>query len=236
MKGVLRFGVFLFAFFPTLETSARAGGTYPGCAAPPSSFAKALTATPTTFSSILNSAAAGDVIYLNSGSYGAVSISNRKYAQFLTIKAASGQTPVLSSLAVTSSSHIVFSGLTVNANGVRSKSPGGILVNLASSNNVVFRKQHRRIRTSLGPSRGRRRQRMRLSSTPPLRPVTASTPRKTIAWPWTATRSRTSSTEFMLAAIRSERTDKTMWLRTRGYLLGFRDGWVIGGCVFLFRF
>jgi hypothetical protein len=138
MKGVLRFGVFILALFPTLETSARAAGTYSGCAAPPSSFAKAFTATPTSFSSILNAAAAGDVIYLNSGPYGAVSISNRKYAQFLTIKAASGQTPVLSSLAVTSSSHIVFSGLTVNAHGARSKSPGGILVNLASSNNIVF--------------------------------------------------------------------------------------------------
>ena len=138
MKGVLRFGVFILALFPTLETSARAAGTYSGCAAPPSSFVKAFTATPTSFSSILNTAAAGDVIYLSSGSYEAVSISNRKYARFLTIKAASGQTPVLSSLAVTSSSHIVFSGLTINADGVRSKSPGGILVNLASSNNIVF--------------------------------------------------------------------------------------------------
>jgi hypothetical protein len=45
---------------------------------------------------------------------------------------------VLSSLTVNSVSHMVFSGLTVNGNGVRSKSPGGILVNLVSSNNVVF--------------------------------------------------------------------------------------------------
>lgn len=138
MKVASHSGIFCFTFLLMLETSARAAGTYSGCAAPPTSFAKALTATPTTFSSILNSAAASDVIYLNSGSYGAISISNRKYAQFLTIKAASGQTPVLSSLAVTSSSHIVFSGLTINADGVRSKSPGGILVNLASSNNIVF--------------------------------------------------------------------------------------------------
>ena len=33
---------------------------------------------------------------------------------------------------------MVFSGLTINANGVRSKSPSGILVNLTSSNNIVF--------------------------------------------------------------------------------------------------
>ena len=138
MKDAPRFGILLLAFFSMLDTSAKAAGAYPGCAAPPTSFVKALTATPTTFSSILNSAAAGDVIYLNSGSYGAVSISNRKYAQFLTIKAGSGQTPVLSSLSVASSSHIAFSGLTINANGARSKSPGGILVNLASSNNIVF--------------------------------------------------------------------------------------------------
>jgi hypothetical protein len=138
MKYAPRFGILLLALFPMLGNSARAAGTYPGCAVPPTSFVKALTATPTTFSSILNSAAAGEVIYLNSGSYGAVSISNRKYAQFLTIKAGSGQTPVLSSLSVASSSHIAFSGLTINANGVRSKSPGGILVNLASSNNIVF--------------------------------------------------------------------------------------------------
>ena len=121
-----------------LATAAAAAGTYSGCAAPPSSFAKAFTATPTTFGSILNAAAAGDVIYLNSGAYGAVSISNRKYSQFLTIKAGPGQTPVLSSLAVNSASHMVFSGLTINANGVRSKSPNGILVNLAASNNIVF--------------------------------------------------------------------------------------------------
>jgi hypothetical protein len=33
---------------------------------------------------------------------------------------------------------MVFSGLTINANGPRSKSPGGILVKLASSDNIVF--------------------------------------------------------------------------------------------------
>ena len=87
MKVALRVGIFIFAVLPTLETPANAAGTYPGCAAPPSSFVKAFTATPTTFSSVLNIAAAGDVIYLNSGAYGAVSISNRKYSQFLTIKA-----------------------------------------------------------------------------------------------------------------------------------------------------
>ena len=133
-----RFIVFLFAFFPALERSAMAAGAYPGCAAPPSSFPKSFTATPTTFASILNAAAAGDVIRLNSGAYGAVSIANRKYEQFLTIEAGPGQTPVLSSLTVSGASHLVFSGLTVNANGPRSKSPNGILVNLASSNNIVF--------------------------------------------------------------------------------------------------
>jgi hypothetical protein len=138
MRVALPCSIFLCAFFATLATSATAAGTYSGCAAPPTSFAKSFTATPTTFSSILDAAAAGDVIYLNSGNYGAVSISNRKYAQFLTIKAGSGQTPVLSSLAVNAVSHLVFSGLTVNGNGVRSKSPDGILVNLSSSNNVVF--------------------------------------------------------------------------------------------------
>jgi hypothetical protein len=138
MKVALHLNAFLFAFFPTLATAATAAGTYSGCAAPPSSFAKAFTATPTNFSSILDAAAAGDVIYLNSGNYGAVSISNRKYAQFITIKAGSGQTPVLSSLTVNSVSHIVFSGLTIGGTGVRSRSPGGVLVNLASSNNVVF--------------------------------------------------------------------------------------------------
>jgi hypothetical protein len=138
MKVLLRFSIFLFALLTMLETPAIAAGVYSGCAAPPSSFVKSFTATPTTFSSILDAAAAGDVIYLNSGNYGAVSISNRKYAQFLTIKAGSGQTPVLSSLGVNSVSHMVFSGLTVNGNGVRSKSPDGILVNLVSSNNIVF--------------------------------------------------------------------------------------------------
>ena len=138
MKVALRCTVFLCALFPALTTAASAAGTYAGCAAPPSSFPKTFTATPTNFSSILNAAAAGDVIYLSSGAYGAVSISNRKYSQFLTIKAGAGQTPVLSSLTVSSSSHLAFSGLTINGNGVRSKSPKGILVNLASSNNIVF--------------------------------------------------------------------------------------------------
>jgi hypothetical protein len=138
MKIALHFCILPFAFLAMLGTSARAAGTYSGCAIPPSSFVKSFTATPTTFSSILNTAAAGDVIYLNSGAYGAVSISNRKYSQFLTIKAGSGQTPVLSSLKINSVSRMVFAGLTVNGNGVRSKSPDGILVNLLSSNNVVF--------------------------------------------------------------------------------------------------
>jgi len=141
-EGVIRFTlqsiIFIFAFFAALETPAAAAGIYTGCAAPPSSFTKSFTATPTTFSSILASAAAGDVIYLNSGAYGAVSISGKKYAQFLTIKAGAGQTPVLSSLVVNSVSHMVFSGLTIDGNGVRSKSPGGTLVALSSSNNVVF--------------------------------------------------------------------------------------------------
>lgn len=138
IKSTLLFTIFTLAFFAASERPASAVGTYSGCAAPPSSFTKSYTATPTTFSSVLASAAAGDVIYLNSGAYGAVNISNRKYAQFLTIKAGSGQTPVLSSLAVNSVSHIIFSGLTINGNGVRSKSPGGTLVALSSSNNVVF--------------------------------------------------------------------------------------------------
>jgi hypothetical protein len=137
MKVALHFAVLLCAL-PTFGTSSRAAATYSGCQAPPSSFSKALTANPTTLNSILNSAAGGEVLYLNSGAYGAVSISNRKYSQFLTIKAASGQTPVLSSLSVSSSSHIAFSGLTINGNGVRSKSPNGTLVTLASSNNLVF--------------------------------------------------------------------------------------------------
>jgi hypothetical protein len=132
------FFTFLFAVFAAMAPPAMAAGAYPGCAAPPTVFAKSFTATPSTFASILNAAAAGDVIYLNSGAYGAVSIANRKYAQFLTIKAVQGQAPVLSSLKVSSSSHMAFSGLTVNGNGPRSKSPGGILVNLASSNNIVF--------------------------------------------------------------------------------------------------
>jgi hypothetical protein len=33
---------------------------------------------------------------------------------------------------------MVFARLTINGNGARSKSPGGILVNLASSNKIVF--------------------------------------------------------------------------------------------------
>ena len=171
---------FLFVFFPMLETSATATGTYSGCATPPSSFVKAFTATPTNFNSILNTAAAGDVIYLNSGNYGAVSISGTKYAQFLSIRAGSGQTPVLSSLVVNSVSHMVFAGLTINGNGARSKSPGGILVNLASSNNIVFENNIVRS-TSSALSHGGRKQRMRRPSTPPLRPATASMPLKTIA-------------------------------------------------------
>ena len=95
MKVALRCVVFPFALLTMLETPTLAAGVYSGCSAPPTTFVKTLTATPTTFSSILNSAVAGDLIYLNSGAYGAVSISNRKYAQFLTIKAGPGQTPVL---------------------------------------------------------------------------------------------------------------------------------------------
>ena len=82
--------ILLFALFPTLGTSARAAGTYPGCAVPSSSFVKEFTATPSTLNSILGVAAAGDVIYLDSSNYGAVSISNRKYSEFLTMEAVGG--------------------------------------------------------------------------------------------------------------------------------------------------
>ena len=148
MKYPLRPIIFLFALFPLLETSARAAGTYPGCAAPPSSFAKQYTATSATFNSILGAAAAGDVIYLDSSNYGAVSIANRKYSQFLTIEAGWGQTPVFSSLKVNSASHIVFSGITINGNGVRSTSPNGVLVSLASSDNIVF--EHNTVESTSG--------------------------------------------------------------------------------------
>ena len=148
MKYPSRFIIFIFAVFPTWEISARAAGTYPGCAVPSSSFAKEFTATPATLNSILNAAAAGDVIYLDLSNYGAVSILNRRYPQFLTIEAGWGQTPIFSSLTVTSSSHIVLSGITINGNGVRSKSPNGSLVNLASSNNIVF--EHNTVESTSG--------------------------------------------------------------------------------------
>jgi hypothetical protein len=112
---------------------------YAGCEDPPTTFSSTLTATPSTLSSVMGTAVAGDVIYLDSGNYGALSISNKKYASFLTIQAASGQTPVFSSLAVSSSSHLVMDGITVIGGGVRANTPGGILVTLASDDNVVFR-------------------------------------------------------------------------------------------------
>ncbi len=70
MKYPLRSIVFVLAVFPLWEMSAKAAGTYPGCAVPPTSFTKEFTATPATLNSILNSAAAGDVIYLDSSNYG----------------------------------------------------------------------------------------------------------------------------------------------------------------------
>jgi hypothetical protein len=140
--------LFPFAFIPMLHAPARAAGTYPGCAAPPSSFAKESTATAATFNSLLAAAAAGDVIYLDSSNYGAVKISNRAYSGFVTIEAGWGQMPVFSSLTVNSANHMVFSGITINGNGVRSTSPGGILVNLSSSNNIVF--EHNIIESTSG--------------------------------------------------------------------------------------
>ena len=138
MRYPFQLTIFVFAFVHAVETEARAASTYPSCAIPSSSFVKEFTATPATLNSILSTAAAGDVIYLDLSNYGAVNISNRRYSQFLTIEAAWGQTPVFSSLTVNSASHIVFSGITIDGNAVRSKSPGGVLVNLASSNNIVF--------------------------------------------------------------------------------------------------
>ena len=140
--------ILLFAFFPVLQTSAGAAGVYPGCAVPSASYVKEFTATPSTLNSILGAAAAGDVIYLDSSNYGAVNISNRKYSDFLTIEAGWGQTPVFSSLTVNSASHIVFSGITIDGNGVRSTSPEGILVNLSSSNNIVF--EHNTVESTSG--------------------------------------------------------------------------------------
>jgi hypothetical protein len=96
-------------------------------------------ATPSTLSSALGAAVAGDRISLASGNYGAVTISDKKYSDFLTIQAAAGQKPIFSSFAVNSSSHLVIDGITVIGGGVRAKSPGGILVTLASNDNIVLR-------------------------------------------------------------------------------------------------
>ncbi len=111
---------------------------YNGCAAPSTTYSAALNATPTTLNSVLGSAIAGDIIYLTSGNYGAVSIS-KKYSQFLTLKAAAGQTPIFSSLTVSDSSHLVIDGITVLGGGVRAVTPGGILVRVNSSDNIIFR-------------------------------------------------------------------------------------------------
>ena len=118
--------------------TAPGAAVYSGCEAPPTTFSSTLTATPSTLSAILGTAVAGDVIYLDSGNYGAVTIASKKYSNFLTIKAATGQTPI-SSFVVNSSSHLVIDGITVIGGGVRAKTPGGILVTLASSDNIVFR-------------------------------------------------------------------------------------------------
>jgi hypothetical protein len=119
--------------------TAPGAAVYSGCEDPPTKFASTLMATPSTWTSVLGTAAAGDVISLDSGNYGAVSISNKKYSDFLTIHAATGKTPVFSSFAVSSSSHLVVDGITVIGGGVRANTPGGTLVTLASSDNIVFR-------------------------------------------------------------------------------------------------
>jgi hypothetical protein len=119
--------------------TAPGAAVYSGCEDPPTTFSSTLMATPSTLSSVLGTAVAGDVIHLESGNYGAVSISNKKYSDFLTIQAAAGQTPIFSSFVVTSSSHLVIDGITVVGGGVRANTPGGILVTLGSSDNIVFR-------------------------------------------------------------------------------------------------
>jgi hypothetical protein len=110
---------------------------YAGCATPPASYANTWNATPSTFSSVLSQAQGGDVIYLSSGAYGAVSITSHKFTQFLTIKAASGQTPIFTSLQISSNSHMVFDGLTVIGGGTRSVV--GTMVTISSSDNIVFK-------------------------------------------------------------------------------------------------
>ena len=54
--------IFLFAAFAAMARPAMAAGAYPGCAAPPTVFAKLRHREPSSFASILNAAAAGDVI------------------------------------------------------------------------------------------------------------------------------------------------------------------------------
>jgi hypothetical protein len=64
----------------------------------------------------------GDSIYLMSGNYGAVSITQIDNADFVTIAAAPSATPVLTSLKVQGASKFVFKGLTISANGTGAKS------------------------------------------------------------------------------------------------------------------
>jgi len=124
---------------------------YEGCSEPSQAYANTLHANTANLPTVLAQARGGDIVYLAGGDYGAVNL-NRANADFITVAAEPGQTPVLSLLTV-SGSHWRVRGLTV----VGMAKPGfrgewqahPYLVQLGDGDNFVI--EDNEVASTLGP-------------------------------------------------------------------------------------
>jgi parallel beta-helix repeat protein len=126
----------------TLATCvAAAGSAYQGCDEPTFSYKVNYHANPGTLKRILETARAGDVIYLEDGNYGRLNLKGNN-ADFVYIVAAKGKPPVFSSVSI-SGSHWLLSGLSIvgysasglDSSGWQRHEP---LVSLGAGDNFVF--------------------------------------------------------------------------------------------------
>jgi len=128
------------ALFLSCATLAQAQtyNVYNGCAVPPQTYTATYNATPATFNNLLANAIPGSVIYLASGNYGDIEVDYNNPSQFLTVAAAPGQTPVLTSFEMANASHVVVTGLTISSNPATAYFYIVNLKSWAPSDNIIF--------------------------------------------------------------------------------------------------
>lgn len=158
---ILRYGLAILALCQTGQAWAKSASDYfPICTAPMAVTGKTLTVDPSargagslpTIDAAMKAARPGDVISLMTGDYGELKIAGANQGRFITITAASGQTPKFTRVYV-KGSHWRLTGLTVSSfsndgfypNGTAIRKP---LVTIGDSDNVIF--EHNIVQSQAG--------------------------------------------------------------------------------------